>query len=147
MRVVALDMHRASTVAAVTRLLQLCFTPQSVPRIHASKRWWGALDGARHLVGVASLDGHELWDVCVHPRCRNCGIASHMVLQLCRSAPLMRLFLADRKLLPFYARLGFVPDPAAELPPRAVLSMVRRNNPKEVPALATNGRVERAKSG
>ena len=138
MHVVPLDLRRPSTVAAVTHILQRCFTPESVPRICAEKRWWGVVDAEQHLLAVGSLEGNVLWDVGVHPRQRKRGIATHLVRHLCDTLPVVRLFLADAALRPFYARLGFAVDAAAELPPRAVLSMVRRNAAKEVPLLAAN---------
>lgn len=138
MRIVSLDLERPRTLAAVTRILQRCFRPESVPYTHPHKQWWGVVDAQHHLVAVASLDGNVLWDLSVHPRFRRRGLASHLVRHLCGTLPLVRLFLAEPGLVAFYSRLGFELDADAQLPPQAVLSMVRRNAAKEVPSLAAN---------
>ena len=138
MRIVSLDLERPRTLAAVTRILQRCFRPESVPYTHPHKQWWGVVDAQHHLVAVASLDGDVLWDLSVHPRYRRQGVATRLAEHLCGALPLVRLYLAEPGLVAFYTRLGFVLDAGAELPLRAVLSMVRRNAAKEVPSLAAN---------
>ena len=138
MRLVHLRLERAATRAAVTRILQASFRPDAVPYVQPHKRWWGiVLDGT--LVAVASLENGVLWDLSVLPAYRKRGLASVLVQHLCSRNAATRVYLADRSLQPFYANRGFVVEDAADLPPRALLSMVRRNAPQEVPQLTTNG--------
>lgn len=138
MRLVRLRLERASTMAAVTRVLQASFRPDSVPFLQPHKRWWGIVL-AGTLVAVASLENGVLWDVSVLPAYRKRGLASALVQYICGRGNSTRLYLDNCSLQPFYARLGFVVDTEAALPPRALLSMVRRNAPQEVPQLTTNG--------
>lgn len=138
MHLVRLRLHCPTTLAAVTQVLQASFRPDSVPHVQPQKRWWGVVVD-HTLVAVASLENGVLWDVSVLPAYRKRGIATALVQYLCRQEGSMRLYLADCNLQRFYARLGFVVEAEAALPPRALLSMVRRNAAQEVPTLATNG--------